>query len=90
MKRRDVLLGAGAALLTATISRAQDGYPDRPITISNGYGPGGSTDVAARLMIDQMAPSLGANARLIVENRAGASGTIATTWLARQPETVTL
>lgn len=85
MKRRDVLLGAGAALLTATASRAQDGYPDRPITICNGYGPGGSTDVAARLMIDQMAPGLGTNARLIVENRAGASGTVASTWLARQP-----
>jgi tripartite-type tricarboxylate transporter receptor subunit TctC len=36
-------------------------------------------------MIDQMAPNLGANARLIVENRAGASGTIATAWMARQP-----
>src|ERR1043165_5174888 len=37
------------------------------------------------LMIDQMGPNLGANARLIVENRAGASGTIATAWLARPP-----
>ena len=85
MKRRNFLSGAGASLLMATASRAQDGYPDRPIMISNGYGPGGSTDVAARLMIDQMAPGLGTNARLIVENRAGASGTVATAWLARQP-----
>ena len=85
MRRRDLLLGAGAALLAGAPARAQDTYPDRPITISNGYGPGGSTDIAARLMIDQMAPSLAANARLIIENRPGASGTIANTWLVRQP-----
>ena len=85
MKRRDVLLGAGAALLAGGPTRAQETFPGRPITISNGYGPGGSTDIAARLMIDQMAPNLAANARLIIENRPGASGTIANTWLVRQP-----
>jgi len=61
------------------------GYPDRPITITNGYGPGGSTDVAARLLMDQMAPALSPNARMIIENKPGASGTIASTWMARQP-----
>jgi tripartite-type tricarboxylate transporter receptor subunit TctC len=83
MRRRDVLLGAGATML-ARPARAQT-YPGRPITITNGYGPGGSTDVAARLLIDQMAPALSPSARVIIENKPGASGTIASTWMVRQP-----
>ena len=66
MRRRDWLLGAGAALLAGRTACAQDTFPNRPITITNGYGPGGSTDIAARLMIEQMSPNLAANARLIV------------------------
>lgn len=85
MRRRDLLLGAGAAIIASRASAAPDTFPDRPITITNGYGPGGSTDIAARLMIEQMPPGLGGNARLIVENRAGASGTLASAWLTRQP-----
>lgn len=84
MRRRDLLLGAGAAVLAGSPAWAQT-FPDRPITIANGYGPGGSTDIAARLLIDQMAPALGAGARLIVENHPGASGTLANVWLMRQP-----
>jgi tripartite-type tricarboxylate transporter receptor subunit TctC len=72
-------------MLAGHTASAQETYPDRPVTISNGYAPGGSTDVAARLLLDQMGPALGPNARLIIENRPGASGTIANTWLARQP-----
>lgn len=85
MKRRDLLLGAGASLLAGSLARTQESYPERPVTISNGYGPGGSTDIAARLLIDQMGPNLASNARLIVENRPGASGTVANSWLVRQP-----
>ncbi len=83
MRRRDVLLGAGAAML-ANAARAQT-FPDRPITITNGYGPGGSTDIAARLLMDQMAPALSPAARMIIENKPGASGTVASTWMVRQP-----
>lgn len=84
MRRRDLLLGAGAAALSGHPAFAQT-FPDRPITITNGYGPGGSTDIAARLLIDQMVPALGPTARAIVENRPGASGTSASTWMMRQP-----
>jgi tripartite-type tricarboxylate transporter receptor subunit TctC len=83
MRRRDILIGAGATMF-AGHAFAQT-YPDRPITITNGYGPGGSTDIAARLLMDQMAPTLSPNARMIIENKPGASGTIASTWMARQP-----
>ena len=84
MRRRELLLGTGAALLAANAARAQT-FPDRPITITNGYGPGGSTDIAARLLMDQMAPALSLAARMIIENKPGASGTIASTWMTRQP-----
>lgn len=83
MRRRDILIGAGAAMLAGP-AIAQT-YPDRPITITNGYPPGGSTDVAARLLMDQMAAALSPNARMIVENKPGASGTVASTWMVRQP-----
>jgi tripartite-type tricarboxylate transporter receptor subunit TctC len=85
VRRGDLLLGASATIIAGSASAAQDTFPDRPITITNGYGPGGSTDIATRLMIEQMPPSLGGNARFIVENRAGASGTLASAWMTRQP-----
>src|SRR3982074_163199 len=85
MRRRDWLLGAGAAILTAHSASAQATFPDRTITITNGYGPGGSTDIAARLITDQMSAQLGGKALLIIENCAGASGAIASAWMTRQP-----
>ena len=50
-----------------------------------GYAPGGTTDIAARLIADRMARRLGPEARIIVENRPGAAGAIATEWLKRRP-----
>lgn len=61
---------------SATVSAAaQEAYPTRPITILVGFAPGGGTDLIAR----QLAPKLGELLKqpVIVENRAGASGTIA-------------
>lgn len=52
--------------------------------MATGYGPGGSTDIAARLLADRMAAALGSDARILVDNRPGAAGTIATEWLKRQ------
>ena len=56
-------------------------YPDRPITLICAYGAGASTDLAMRALADAAAKHLGQ--RIIVENRAGASGTIGPTYLAR-------
>src|SRR4051812_15587910 len=41
------------------VSQARGWAPDRPITMATGYGPGGSTDIAARLLADRMAAALG-------------------------------
>ena len=92
MQRRHIhrLLAAALAaptLLRTTASQADQGrgwVPDRPITMATGYGPGGSTDIAARLLADRMAAALAPGARILVDNRPGAAGTVATEWLKRQ------
>ena len=56
----------------ATPAHAQDGGPTRILV---GFAPGGASDVIARLIQDKMKDALGTH--VIVENRAGANGTIA-------------
>ena len=66
----------------AFIASAQaDNYPSRPITLIVPFPPGGSTDVAARIIADRMGPLLGQP--VIVENVGGAGGSIAVGRLAR-------
>ena len=83
MRRRAIMFTL--ALLSAPWCATADAFPDRPITMVTGYGPGGSTDIAARILADRMAAHLGPDARIVVENRPGAAGTVATEWLKRQP-----
>ena len=83
MNRRECMLGLSALAMSAGAARAQT-FPTRSPIMINGYPPGGSTDVAARLMVEGMAPDLGGQ-RIVIENKPGASGTVAATWLARQP-----
>jgi tripartite-type tricarboxylate transporter receptor subunit TctC len=76
------LLGlAFALLLLSPVARA---FPDRPITLATGYAPGGSTDIAARILAERLAANLGNGARVVVENRPGAGGIVASEWLKRQ------
>src|ERR1700685_3822099 len=68
--------------LSALIAPAQaDNYPSRPITLIVPFPPGGSTDVAARIIADRMGSLLGQP--VIVENVGGAGGSIAVGRLAR-------
>jgi tripartite-type tricarboxylate transporter receptor subunit TctC len=68
--------------LSALIAPAQaDDYPSRPITLIVPFPPGGSTDVAARIIADRMGALLGQP--VIVENVGGAGGSIAVGRLAR-------
>ncbi|HEX2829657.1 MAG TPA: tripartite tricarboxylate transporter substrate binding protein [Burkholderiales bacterium] len=60
-----------AATFSAT---AADSYPSRPVRLIVGYPPGGSTDIAARLVGQKLAPILGQS--VVIDNRAGASGMI--------------
>src|SRR5262249_48638585 len=67
-------------LLPARLATAQN-FPTRQITLIVPFPPGGSTDSAARILAERMGPALGQS--IIVENVAGAGGTIGVTRLAR-------
>ncbi len=71
MRRRALLATAALAPLAA---RAED-WPTRPITVLVGFAPGGGTDIIARLLAPALQAELGQP--IAVENRPGASGTIA-------------
>ncbi len=62
---------------------AQLPYPSRPITMMVGFAPGGGTDIVARIVAKKLASRVGQN--VVVENRAGAGGNIATEALAKAP-----
>jgi tripartite-type tricarboxylate transporter receptor subunit TctC len=78
---RRTLLGVALAVALAAPALA---FPERTITLAVGFAPGGSTDVTSRLLADRLGPALGPNGRVVVENRAGAAGIVASEWLRRQ------
>ena len=68
------ILVSFAFLTGATAIRAQDKFPSRTIRIIVPFAPGGGVDTLARLLAERMQAKMGVN--VIVENRAGASGTV--------------
>ena len=70
-----------AASLTPWIVHAQAAYPNRVIKVMVPVAPGGGADAVARMVTDKMARSLGQP--IIIENKAGGSGTIASMEVAR-------
>jgi len=90
--RRTFLHTCVAAALVAAFAApavAQSVYPNKPIRILVGFAPGGGTDIVARALSVKMSETLGQP--IVVENRAGASGTIAAAEVARSaPDGYTL
>ncbi|HEY9095437.1 MAG TPA: tripartite tricarboxylate transporter substrate binding protein [Hydrogenophaga sp.] len=75
-------LATGFLALSALSSHAQ-AFPTKPITVVVGFGAGGGTDTAARLMAKDLAEELGQP--VVVENRAGAGGSIGAGAVAKAP-----
>jgi tripartite-type tricarboxylate transporter receptor subunit TctC len=74
------LLAAVAALAMATAASAQN-YPNRPITMIVPFAAGGTSDVIARTVAEQMSSALGQ--AVVIENVGGAGGSIALARVAR-------
>ncbi|MFC2998679.1 Bug family tripartite tricarboxylate transporter substrate binding protein [Falsiroseomonas tokyonensis] len=92
MHRRTILAaGLGLpALAAAHRAQAQSGaWPNRAVTVVEGYPPGGVTDLASRAVADRMAREFGVP--VVVENRPGAATSVAATYVARaRPDGYTL
>lgn len=73
-------LALAAAALLPGLALAQSGYPSKPIRVIVPFAPGSTTDIIARAISDKMSASMGH--QLVVENKAGASGTIGQTQVA--------
>src|SRR3954447_978321 len=61
---------------------AQD-YPSKPVRMVVGFPPGGGTDVVARIIVPRMSELLGQS--VVIDNRPGATGTVAAGQVAKSP-----
>src|SRR5436190_9987854 len=75
------LMAIALAMVAGIASAQAQTYPSRSITLIVPFPPGGSTDVAARILAEKMRPILGQP--VIIENVGGAGGSIAVGRLAR-------
>ena len=83
-RRRHLLGGLAALPLLGSFPMpaiAQTGYPDRPITMVVPFAPGGGTDIVGRILQQNLSERLGQS--VLIVNKPGAAGTIATNFVAK-------
>jgi tripartite-type tricarboxylate transporter receptor subunit TctC len=80
MRKSMLATALGLLALAATLAQAQE-YPTRNVTLVVPYSAGGGNDAMARIVADHMSRSLGQ--QIVIENRGGAGGTIATRAVAK-------
>ena len=84
MSSRDLLVTAlGAGALITSLDALAQAYPAKPIRLVVGYTTGGPTDTTARMVAQKLSELVGQP--VIVENRAGASGTLGKERVAMSP-----
>jgi tripartite-type tricarboxylate transporter receptor subunit TctC len=83
MRSRFIALFTAALCAIGATGPAQAAWPDKPIRIVVAFAPGSSTDIIARLLAPQLAAQMGQN--VIVENKPGAGGNIATQQVMNAP-----
>lgn len=74
---------AAAGLLFMSCAQAATRYPDHAIRLIVGFSAGGATDIIARMVGQKLSQRLGQP--IVVENKPGAGGTIATGYVAKSP-----
>lgn len=82
MNRRALVLALAAAM-PLTHAFAQNGYPNRPVKLVVPYAPGGSADIAARLVSEEWSKALGQS--LVIENKGGAGGNLGVDTVSKSP-----
>lgn len=70
-----------ACLTVPAIAAAADNWPAKPLRVIVPYGAGSTTDIIPRAVFEQLSPQVGQS--IIVENRAGAGGTIGAAMVAK-------
>lgn len=89
MKFSTIAMTAMLGLCAAPLAHAAEAYPDKPVRVIVPWTPGQATDVAARAASEKLADALGQP--FIVENRAGAGGSIGAGFVAKSaPDAYTL
>lgn len=76
-------LAACAAVFAVTASPALAAYPDKPVQVTVPTAPGGTVDIIARVIAEQLAKNMGQP--FVVNNRPGAGGVVGTQFMAREP-----
>jgi len=83
LRASQALLVSAAVLAISAQSVLAQVYPTRPVRLIAASAPGGTSDILARLLAQQLTTDLGQT--FVVENRAGASGIIGTDLVAKAP-----